>query len=169
MFWGRNEAPREYSAPRRRPSLSFQRQGHEVLRLESTGLGSNSQLAAMVKTLRGSWRTRLPRGDGDPGGRAERSLGEPSGLRGGSVPAPGAHFRPGPAPSSLPRRVLLGTFRGGPRAPAVLRRPARGRHGSGGPPGAPLLLPGLGPRRPRRAGAPGRPAFLRGVPRRCRR
>lgn len=144
MFWGRNEAPREYSAPRRRPSLSFQRRGPKVLRLESTGLGSNSQLAAMVKTLRGSWRTRLPRGDGDPGGRAERSLGEPSGLRGGSVPAPGARFRPGPAPCSLPRRVLPGTFRGGPRAPAVLRRPARGRHGSGARP-APLSSPGCGP------------------------
>lgn len=51
--------------------------------------------------------------------------------------AQGEYFRPGAG--SAPRQVLLGIFRGGPRVsaprprpPALLCRPARGRHGSGG-------------------------------------
>lgn len=76
----------------------------------------------------------------------------------------GGHFRPGPG--SPPRWVLKGVFRGGPWAsapppgpPALFRRPARGRHGTGGARrlarrARPLLLPGLEPGRARRAGAP---------------
>ena len=81
-----------------------------------------------------------------------RSLEEQRRMEG----AQGEYFRPGAG--SAPRQVLLGIFRGGPRVsapppgpPALLCRPARGRHGSGGahrraPPGACLLLlPALEP------------------------
>lgn len=98
---------------------------------------------------------------GNTRGRVERSLLEQRrvemrlGWRG-----PGGHIRPKPEQGSPPRWVLLGTFRGGPRAsapwpwpPALFRRSARGQHGSGGAHclarAAPLpsSFPGCGPSR----------------------
>jgi hypothetical protein len=123
-------------------SLSLKSQGQKILRLK-------------LHRMRWHFGQGYSEGTevGDNGGRVERSLNAKRQVGGHSDPVQAG---PSGAPHSRP--------------PTVPLRPARGRHGSGARPARPALrpfplLPGLGPRRARRAGAAG----LRAVPRRCRR
>lgn len=171
--------PAEHLAHRKRPSLSFQTQGHKVLRLESTGLGSNSELAAMAKLSGGAGGRGCPAETGTTAGRVERSLGEPQPAEARLCRRARSAFpsRPGLPSQAGPPQHLPGRTRASApplRAPALLRRSARGRHGSGGasrlaPSPAPLCsVPGWGPGG-RDVPEPRAAASLRSVPRRCRR